>query len=174
MANIVPAKTELDSIRESNIDFSAVGYKRFKFIDKTYKAYQRAKPKATEKEIFRWIRWMIRKLDSGIQEKDLPPITRDKESAILQEIQEAREEGRRQRVKEAIDLLSPDIRYIKWAHPDRGRELEEAFLNIVMGQNIHPATVLLRWRPELEIETGRYKKLVMEYHESQGIKENVG
>ena len=169
MANIVPARTELNSIEESNIDFSSVGYKRFKFIDKTYKAYQRAKPKATEKEIFRWIRLMIRKLDSGVNERDLPSITNDKESAILQEIQQAREEGRRQRVKEALDLLTPDIRFIKWAHPDRGRELEQAFINIVMGQNIHPATVLLKWRAELEVETGRYRKLVSDYHESVGV-----
>jgi len=170
VANIPPSQSELNSIRESDIDFSSAGYKRFKYIDKVYKEYSRAKPHAGEKEIYAWIRQMLRKLDAGISFDDLPKIPRASDSEALRQVAADMEEGRRNRIKEAIELLRPDINYIALCDPERGKQLEAVFVDVVMGQNIHPATLLLEWRPDLEKETKRYRALAQQFWAEQAEK----
>jgi hypothetical protein len=163
MTNTPPTPQEIISLEESKIDFSSSGFKRYRFIDKTYRAFMKAKPQSTEAEAYSWIRQMIRKLDSGVKERDLPSINPTAESEALREIGWAIEEGKRRQVKEALDLLAPDIRYIKQCDPNRGRQLESSFIAEMTERKAHPATVLLEWRPRLQEETTHYENWVREY-----------
>jgi hypothetical protein len=171
MTNTPPTPQEIVSISESDIDFSSSGFKRYRFIDKTYKAYVRAKPKASEKEVFNWVRSMIRKLDMGVAEKDLPPITRPHNNPELEEIARAMEDGKQLRIKEAMDILRPYISYIRYCNPARGKELEALFIANSLDVGKHPATLLLEWMDTLNKEQKYYAGVIEEYRNNLEVAE---